>query len=40
MPLSPELDHDGFWAPIQDTDYSKTETRYTIPSLDESEIET
>ena len=40
MPLSPELDPDGFWAPIPDSDYSETETCYTLPSFDESEMET
>ena len=40
IPLSPELDPDGFWAPIQDSDYSETETCYTLPSLHESEMET
>ena len=42
IPLSPSLDLEGFWAPIQDSDsdYSETKTCYTFPSLDESEMET
>ena len=40
IPLSPELDPDKFWAPIQDCDYSEQETCYTHPTLDESEMET
>ena len=40
IPLWPELDPDGFWAAIQDSDYFETETCYTLPSLDESEMET
>ena len=40
IPLSPELDLDGFWTPIQDSNYCKTETCYTLPSLDESQMET
>ena len=40
IPLSPELDPDGFWAPIQGSDYSETEKCYTLPFLDESEMET
>ena len=40
IPLSSELDPDGFWASIPDSDYFETETCYTLPSLDESEMET
>ena len=40
VPLSPELDPDGFWLPIQDSDYSETETCFFLPSLDETELET
>jgi len=39
IPLSPELDPDGFWKPIQDSDYSESEAS-TLPPLDESEMET
>ena len=40
IPLSPELYPAGFWIPIQDSDYSENETCYSLPSLDESELET
>ena len=39
MPRSSELDPEGFWAPIQDSDYSESETWYTLSSLDECEKE-
>ena len=40
IPLSSELDPGGFWTLIQDSDYSETETCYTLPSFAESELET
>ena len=39
VPLSPELDPDGFWKPTQDSDYSESDADSTLPSLDESEME-
>ena len=35
-PLSPELDPDGMWSPIQDSDYSENET---LLAIEESEME-
>jgi hypothetical protein len=35
-PLTPELDPDGFWSPIQDSDYSESES---LPPIAESEME-
>ena len=40
VPLSLALDLDGFWSPIQDSDYFETETYFSLPSLDETELET
>jgi len=39
IPLSPELDPDGFWAPVQDSDYTDEEEKH-LPTLDESNMET
>jgi len=38
--LSPELDPAGLLTPIQVSDYSETEAYYTVPSHDESQLET
>ena len=38
--LSPELDPEGFWQPIQDSDYSETEDPdHTLETIEESHQE-
>ena len=38
VPLSLALELDGFWSPIQDSDYSETKTCFSLPFLDETKL--